>query len=510
MPEEIKETIKKDRFTIKNLSQISLWIALVMLLLMSLVLIVYQNSIKKQGRGSSQSLAQKSGQTVAGISSLSQKAFGSLSMMNNAIGQRSEITRPSALISGGLNQAKSQAVAAYGTSADSKISMPYNPEAVVFNYIYEGEALVLKNDLLSVYRRAKGGNNILSLNAITSQFEDSLIDWAKFQNAKVNNLSLSEDKDFGYNLDVNFAESTLSISQNWLKWPHPEQNCTEEKCFQENRLKIEQILSDEEAKAIANSFIAEKGIDLSSYGEPELQNEWREDYALAKDKENYYIPEELGVVYPLMVQGQVVYEMYGGKSGLMVSVNMKNKKVSSVYNLASQNYEESKYEAVTDSEKVLAIVKKGGLQNYGPYGGSPEKEAKMIDVKLGAGTVALIKYFNYNEKSFVSEEMLIPALVFPVVNFDEVKNNFYQKSIVIPLVKEIFDKEVENLTNRPDPILYKTPISNGDVGGVVGSPVEGGERPAVVPFDLKKGMEPAVRDESKSNVDQDESEPSPM
>lgn len=524
MPEEIK----KDNFEVKHASHLGLWIALAGLLVISLVLVFYQVSVKQTGKADPDQSGAEVLVLAPQISELPASAFGTLNNVSSAgqsaaqdsaAGARSfakggglsvqEGAISTGGASGGAPVPADRTVSSSGAVLDSKIAMPYNPEPISYNYLYEGEALNLADATLPVYRRVKGGNSTMKLGEIIDRFDIGLIDWARFQEANLNSLSLSEDTDFGYNLDMNFAESTLSLSQNWQKWPHPEQACQDEACFRANRLTMADVLPDDEVLSIAKNFITGLGINTADYGEAEIQYAWREDYAKATDQANYYIPEEMGVIFPQKIKGQTVYESFGGKAGLMVSVNYKNKKVSSAYNLTSQNYEESQYDAMTDTEAVMSVLKKGGFQNYIGFM-SENKEAKQVDVKLGTPTKELVKYYNYNEKTFVSEELFVPALVFPITNLNEVGNNFYRKSIIIPLAKEIFAKE-NNVPAGGVPVMMKTPSASSASDGSGIMPMETGAQGQIAPDGVAGGVSGSAGMESAPiDGNATDTAPSPM
>ncbi|MBN1494169.1 hypothetical protein JW911_00320 [Candidatus Peregrinibacteria bacterium] len=77
-------------------------------------------------------------------------------------------------------------------------------------------------------------------------------------------------------------------------------------------------------------------------------------YRLASDggsTEPEYIPDEIQVVYPILVDGNKVSYGYNNFVGLNVSVDIRSKLVGNVNGLNTQNYEKSQYEKESDSVK---------------------------------------------------------------------------------------------------------------------------------------------------------------
>ena len=122
-----------------------------------------------------------------------------------------------------------------------------------------------------------------------------------------------------------------------------------------------------------DKFLNDRGISLEHYSKPQVDNYWRVDYEKTEDKSNYYIPESLNVIYPLLVNGESVYDQSGNLDGLRVSVNLLQNTVSGVNNLTSFRYETSDYNLETQSDKILNLAQSGGYSYSNYYGETQTK-----------------------------------------------------------------------------------------------------------------------------------------
>ncbi|MGE5297953.1 MAG: hypothetical protein ACM3KM_02220, partial [Acidobacteriaceae bacterium] len=266
-----------------------------------------------------------------------------------------------------------------------------------------------------------------------SQLSFNLVNLGSFGNLRLQSMNLAEPGDDGYNIYVNADESSVSINGAWPKLMY---DCSANiACPGSQPVKIENIPSDEEVISIANSFLSDHGISKDLYGEPVVQNDWRIMYD--RNPAGAYVPETITVVYPLQIQDQTLYDEGGNKSGLNVSINVRNKKVISVYDLAVPNFQSSQYDAETDSAKLLKIAEKGGM-----YGYVQPNAKKFVDIELGTPKIELVRMWNY--KNNQSEELLIPSLIFPITKLPDSDPYFYRNSVTVPLIKEILDKDNGN------------------------------------------------------------------
>lgn len=339
---------------------------------------------------------------------------------------------------GGGNPAPMVAADSAGAGADAKMvapdSMIYRPQ--VYTYKIDGEIPALTDAQVQVLRRNKVVTDS-DAKAILNSFNLGSIDLGSFGSLKTDSVSLYQDGKNGYMMYISFREGSVSINQNWETWDHPESKCTTEACYQQYRIKESDIPADDVLIGVANGFVKDHGIDLSQYGEPEVDNSWRVSLAAmsAADRAMYWFPESARVIYPQLVDGKPVYEQGGQKAGISVGVNVRQKKVSDVYGILSQNYTRSSYEAVTTSGAIIDFLARSGNM----YGGGmpPNTIPEKIEITLGAPTLAFTKVYNYENGR--SDELVVPALVFPVKNVPE-GTYYYNQSVTVPLAKELMDK----------------------------------------------------------------------
>lgn len=344
---------------------------------------------------------------------------------------------------GGSSIATSEAPVA----RDSKFMPPI--EQTVYSFKYAGEEIKLPTEGLSVYKRLKPIEASVDTQSLLSELNVGFVDLNSFGNQNLQNINLVQREDYGYVTSVGLDEGFISIYQNWEKWPAGK--CGADiKCSENLRVKLSDIPEDAELLSVANAFAAEHNIDLSNFGEPWVNSEWRRMYEAAPVKDNYYFPDGIEVVYPFRIDGKETYEEYNGfKTGLSISVNPKERKVAYVNNLLTQNFEASDYELETDTKKLVSLAEKGGIGGM-VYYVAPNSKKEVLD--LDTPTVVLTRVFIYRNNQ--NTELFIPALSFPIKNVPK-DQSFYRRSVVIPLVKEIL-AERESTANPGSPIPLDT------------------------------------------------------
>lgn len=315
-----------------------------------------------------------------------------------------------------------------------------------YTYVYKGDPLELSEANGTVYRRIKGDGNLSSnLDSLISTKTFGPIDLGKFSNLRTGSISLLEDKRLGLSINIDFNEENIYIYQNWLQWQSDRDKCGDNQaCWDSYRIKINDVPGDDTLINKAADFLAEKGINLEHYGAAKVDNNWRLNYEASTDKANYYIPEEMSVIYPLVVDGQAVYDQSGNPDGLRVTVNLLQNAVSGVSNLTSYRYETSDYALETDASKILGLAEKGGYGS-GIYYYASENQGN-ITLELGTPTKSLIRLWRYTNN--INEELLIPALIFPINNAPA--DYYGSKYITVPLAQEMV-----------------TELSNNNSGGII-------------------------------------------
>lgn len=393
----------------------------------------------------------------------SKEAFGKLSSATNSNTASRELATPE------MNEGPSSGVLAMGmgasgsvmgsaaplglggdsaVSSDMKIMPPY--EYTNFHYVYKGEEFTQDLQEVDVYKKSKGSFDGQGLVDFLTRLDFGIIDMSKFAGrAEVFNVSFNQDKEFGYSVNINMADNNIFIYSNWLKWPRPDYACRDEACFARYRLKINDILSNEETITIANAFLNEYGIDKNNYGEPIVQDSFRREYQTATDASSVYLPDEVSVVYPLKINDAITVDEGGNPSGLYVSVNMRHKRVSGLNNLSPKTFEVSAYDAITDSQKLISLAEQGGV--YPIYYNN--EASKTIEVSLGTPSIVLAKQYKYDEIRATSDELYVPALSFPVTDISDKDAYFYRQNIIIPLAADMINDIPEYSVMPVSPML---------------------------------------------------------
>lgn len=394
--------------------------AMAMLLVMVIGASYYLNQVKTPG----DIIAVN---TVPGIEKLKDGAFGSLvfDQSKTAFGL------------GG-------AVAGVGGGGSSAIGDPKigagMPGSDVSNYrfVYKGGDIPLQ-DKATVYKRVKDlptGDKIMRTLASLNL---GLIDINKFTNMRMSGLSFTEDRNFGYDVNIDFREGVASI---WAGtgWPDPNAACRDQACYEKNQLKASDMPKDEEVIAIANQFLDDYRINRTAYAAPSVVKDNNVYYKNSAPQDSMlYIPETVSIVYPIKIDNEIVYDDIASPTGMAVDVSIRQKKVFGVRNIYGQKYQSSEYEAEQDRNKIISVVENGGT--FGNYR-SPEA-AQTIDIELGTPEIKLIASWNYDAEKRITESLFIPSYVFPVIKVPDGKY-YYRKNIVVPMPKEMIDKLLQS------------------------------------------------------------------
>lgn len=319
--------------------------------------------------------------------------------------------------------------------------IPLPPDYVVYRYVYKGEELKLGDTKREVLRRIKG--DAATLDGLLETMNLGLVNLRSFANLKVQSLNLFEEGNKGYNITIDSYQGSIYISRYWdqvaLGGYAKDLACPmDASCPEVYRpVSIDEVPSDAQAISIALEFVTTHSIPTDAYGQPEVLNQWREYYERETDKSLIYVPDMVTVVFPLIVNGNSIYDESGNKVGLMVSIEVRNRQVMSVWELNTLNYQSSMYDAETDGAKILKIAEGGGMYGYDYYPG-----ARVVDVQLDTPTVELIRVWNYKDND--SQELLIPSLAFPVVD-PPADGPYYKKTVIVSLIKEILDQPKQSL-----------------------------------------------------------------
>ncbi|MEK7681151.1 MAG: hypothetical protein AAB348_03870 [Patescibacteria group bacterium] len=354
----------------------------------------------------------------------------------------------------------SDSVVGSGVAISSKMMAPYYYQPYTFEY--KGEPLVLAEDKMDVLRRIKNTAVVSGeLNSILANAGFNAMDWGKLSGMKLQNISMTEDKKGGFSIYIGVEEGSISINKNY-----DYVRCMSLDCGP-RPLKESDMPSDETIIGLADKFLSEYGINKDDYGKPEVQNDWRVylGMASAEMKPDFYYPETISVIYSQMLNGKEVYDESGNKTGLVVNVDIREMKGAGLWNLFSQKHEASAYEVEKDTTRLVKLAEQGGFRRgyYYAEGTVDSSEDGQVEVKknvieLGTPTIGFVKMWIYNENN--GQEMIVPAYIFPIVKKpDDIY--FYQKNVVVPLIKEILDQD----QNQPMPM----PMMKGGIEPMMGA-----------------------------------------
>jgi hypothetical protein len=378
---------------------------------------------------------------------LGENAFGPLGGATQASGKGGSATAPVVGLGGGGGMGSN------GSGGSGQADTVIYP-SVYLHYVYKGEPLDLKDSQIEVLRRMGFNDDVSSLRGLLKNFGFNLVDMNTFSSLKVQNINLIEDKDFGFAISSNVQDGSIFVSQNWYRWPQPYTACTAQDyvaCQERFRMKISDILPDSEALKIAKDFVKARGIDTSSYGEPVITDTWRAEYEKTFDKSQFYFPEFANVIFPLKINGQSVYDESGSMTGLFVTIDNRQKRVSNINGLNSQSYQASNYTAETDSAKIIKLVEQGGYWGS-PYAAmakpsgstGPIESMQNNEMKLEVGTPTKQYVLFASYPNGPVSYLLVPSLIFPVINAPiGASYYYYQKNIVVPLAKELLDQKLQ-------------------------------------------------------------------
>jgi len=330
-----------------------------------------------------------------------------------------------------------------------------------YEYQYVGDDISLGDtDRLPVFRKVIGQFTAQVVSALTN-FNVGLIKLDSFQNKQLQNFAVVEDRSYGYIVSVDVVNEQVGLYENYQTWDDPYANCVTEDCYERLRLKESDMPSDEQLIAISDAFLQKHGVDMDAYGTPQVNNDWR----LYQDSVNgnIFVPDVVSIIYPLVLNGETVYDEGGRPTGLNVNVNVRQQIVSGVWNLSTQNYESSEYQVETDADRLITLAKQGNWR-YPLYHYEGENVNK-ITVELGTPDHILVQVYMYTNGT--SEQLFVPALSFPVVNVSGNQGNedkyLVNSRVVIPIVKDLLDQaEADNLL-MPRPLM-ESAVSSVEVG----------------------------------------------
>jgi len=308
-----------------------------------------------------------------------------------------------------------------GTTNSNEMFAPYNPTQ--YKYIYEGD-LNLTEDEITIFKK-QDSTSTIDTKALLQALNPELLDTSFLNNTTLQNISIKEEKPFGYTLNL-YNENgiiNLSIYKNWEQWPEKETNYAKKS-----------LPNNEKLIALANTFTKKLKIDLTAYGKP-FVSEQGSIYIFENSDEDY-IPEEMTVIYPTLINGETVLNTQGEPTGINVTIDLREEKVSGLNGLTSQKYDSAQYKTVSKKDLENAI-ERGNYQNSNS---SHTDNVKIIEIKLGEPEKVLSKITYWDSKKKQSSEILVPALAFPIAEIPANVKYFYTKKIILPLAADLYNQ----------------------------------------------------------------------
>ncbi len=380
-----------------------------------------------------------------------ESAFGSLSMMNanDMTSARPPEGKMMGVGGGGVTVTNAVAVEAPAPQAmmardmdagvDTKMIAPY--PITTYAYVFEGELPELTSSV-AVYKRITAGKSV-PFSALANSLNLGNIDLASFAGMNMDSVSFSQNKPYGYQMNVNLRESSVNLDAQWDQWP--QSKCQTDACFQAERVKLSDVPSEDQLIAAANAFVKDHSIDMTHYGTPTVDMQWKRDYDRAPNKNDAWIPDQMRVLYPLVIDSNPVSDQSGMPFGISIGVHVKSRKVMNVYGLMSRDYAKSEYAGVTDKKQITDY-----LSTLDQYGWAPDAgtETKTATVTLGTPVMGYSVYYKYD--SNVTQELLIPSLTFPISDIKGGEQYFFRQSVVIPLASEMLKQQQDG--GRPMPM----------------------------------------------------------
>ena len=301
---------------------------------------------------------------------------------------------------------------------------PYEPTVYIYSFA-EDLTPYLADTTGTVYeRQAFSGFDGSALNEITNAF--SHLNIGAFLSGDLTSFVLSAND---YMLSVDTTGNMWSMYKDWTNYVWDESWTP---------LTAENLPSDDAIIAAAKDFANTWGIDVSGYGEPMIAEP---EIALARSGvTDIYIPESATVVFPVLVDEQLVYPSWtSAPTGLRISINLRDMTVTNAYDALSQTYNASAYDLTQDSTLVSKLIAGGGS---GPvtYEGMAINE---INVQLNAPERILMEYSLYEDGQ--SRTLFIPALRFTMTDPSQIP--WTSGVITVPLVKDI--AEAQDITPEP-------------------------------------------------------------
>ncbi|HEX3099659.1 MAG TPA: hypothetical protein VHQ41_01660 [Patescibacteria group bacterium] len=395
------------------------------------------------------------------VKSVAEESFGNLDKVSIApAADSAKLSTGGAPVSGmGGSAGLNAAAPASAPSTSTKMIAPGEPYPgpIYYSFKYEGDKTLPGVEATQpVLKRSKPEQPASLVDRIVGMLSFGLINLNALKDVQLQNFSFVENHQYGYAAYVDAQNGAVSMYQNYEQWPQPDYTCKDTNCDM-LQLKIEDLPSDADAIAAAETFIQQYAISKEGYGTPRVVSAWRiaYDQTPVAQRSSFYIPQQVQVVYPLMLEGKEVYDESGNVYGMNIMIDAKTKRVTNLSELITKQFESSSYKGETDVNRLLKIAGNGGFRNYNYV----DSNAKKVELKLDTPTVQMVKIYYSADNYRTNSDLYMPALIFPIKNWKE--TNYWRQTVIVPLVKSILDSDTQN----QNPIPLGAPATGGSGGG---------------------------------------------
>ena len=383
------------------------------------------------------------------IESLGANAFGALGLSGGGADQLEAGAAPSVAVGRGGGGGMLSAPTTVATEAavmDIGMVSPkmYQPSRFVFDY---GNELPSLSGTVEVLKFNTQGNSVSG--SLLSQASMGLMDTSRLQGVKTQNINLIEDRDYGYQVNMNFDDNSIHIYQNWQKWPQTSSCNSQGICTSPPRLTEADMPSDQKVIAASDEFLKRMGIDRSGYGQPIIDDRWEKYKTTAESSgEEFWLPDNITVIYPMEVNGVPVFDG-GGLSGINVQYSVRHNRVAGAGPIALSSFFGSEYETQTDTDVLTKAIKDGGPNRW-----YSEEVMKEVHYQLGDPVDCYTLTYSHSSVG-KAEKLLVPAWAFPVIRTGDEDDNgyvYYSDYVILPLAKDFYNENNGPIIGQPRPM----------------------------------------------------------
>ncbi|MBP9686574.1 MAG: hypothetical protein KBD66_02115 [Candidatus Doudnabacteria bacterium] len=307
-----------------------------------------------------------------------------------------------------------------------------------YRYSYRGEAIQDLAVSIPVYRKNKNGF-ASQASSILSRLRLKAFNLKDFTNPRLDSITLTDESENGYTAYIDFQSSVLNLYQNYTRWNSDEKRCNYDPTCLAQARQGKTMAANEELIQIAQTFLKDQGVPMTAFAAPQVHESWVQALELSRSASPEYLPQDATVVFPRLVDGQEVRDESGFASGVMVTINVWSRQVTSASELGAFGVEKSEYAAETDTTRLIALAERGTYYNYPEY---RDPNAEVVTVELGTPTRGLVRTWQTANDGSSGTELYVQALFFPVTNQKD--TGYYGKYVVIPLAKDILDAANQN------------------------------------------------------------------